>query len=543
MDVVDVTSSLEPSPSRSVARGARVVAALPLALFASIACGSPPAEQSAPLDGASLVAGSSLARYGLLVIPRDGGTVEFRSSADPSTVRWTGRLALGRIDAAHSLGSAVVLRDGSRLRLYATSPTEAVSPLPQAPADARWIPSAVGGAFVGGDRIVALTATSAAEVSAGSDVLWAAPAEGGRVVALIEAEDGPDLTVWEPGEAQPAATRPAGTRGPAVLTGWGLQVVTASGDGRGLTAWSIPGLEAEEPVGTGGAPTALATSPSRHRVFAATADRARFVSIDRYSWREVGSSRIDAPFETLRSGITGGRLVAYDGARAWSVGVGGTRPEAVPGEWRADLPLALPGGGVLVSTGSGLGLLAPGTGEVEPVDGPLEAWWLPFRWGPRLPVTAVPVAADDAIRDEEEALQALADSAPSTPGRIGLLTMGTPPGPRAAVDPEAGGSPGLAGRPVPSAPPELPGGFFAVAVSSRELTSLGRMRQLLDGSGYSTHVLRRLDEANEMWYRLLVGPYGSRPEAEAVARELGRERGIDAWIHEEPDNPTARREP
>ncbi len=542
MDVADVTSSLGLSSSRFVARVARVRAALPITLCASLACGSPPADQPEPLEGTPLVSGSSLPRYGLLVIPNRGGVAQFRSVANPSTVRWTGRLALGRVTAAYSLGSAAVLRSGSRLRLYATSPTETISPLPDAPPDARWIPSVSGGAFVGRGRILALTAASTAEVTAEGDVLWAAPAAGGRVVALIEAEEGPQLAVWEPGEAEPAATRAVGARGPTVLTGWGGQVVTASEDGGGLTAWSIPGLEPGAAVGLAGRPAALATSPSQHRVFAASADRARFVTIDRYDWREVGSSSVEAPIEALRPGIAGDRIVAFDGVRAWTARVGETRLEAIPGEWRPDLPLALPGGGILVSTGDGLGFLAPATGELETVDGPVDAVWLPFRWGPRLPVTTVAAAADDTIGDAEEALEALADSLPPAPGRIGLLTLGTPPG-RAAVALEAEAPAGPAAVSDPPAEPELPGGFYAVAISSRQLTSLGRMRQLLDGSGYSTHVLRRLDEANDMWYRLLVGPYASRPDAEAVARELRRERGIDAWIHEESDDQVNRRQP
>ena len=41
-----------------------------------------------------------------------------------------------------------------------------------------------------------------------------------------------------------------------------------------------------------------------------------------------------------------------------------------------------------------------------------------------------------------------------------------------------------------------------------------------------------VDEAGDMWYRLLVGPYISRSSADTVSSELRRERGIDAWIQE-----------
>ncbi|MXW66358.1 MAG: SPOR domain-containing protein [Gemmatimonadales bacterium] len=496
------------------------------------ACGSPPEDQPDPLEGAALVSGTSLERYGLLVIPRDGGVAQFRSIESPSTVRWTGRLPLGSVTAAHSLGSAVVLQRGRRLHLYTTSPVEAETPLPDAPAAGRWIASPQGGAFVSGDRILAITPTRTAEVTAAGAVHWAAPAAADRVVALVEGAGGPELAVWEAGEPEPAATRTVSTRGPVALAGWGRTVVTASEDGRGLTEWSIPELEPAEGTEIGGAPSALAISPSQHRVFAASVDRPRFTVIDRYDWREVGSSRIEAPIETLRPGMTGDRLVAWDGSNAWSARAGEAGLGAVPGEWRADLPLALPGGAVLVSSGSGLGLLRP-DGEVAAVEGPADAWWLPFRWGRRLPVASAAVVPEDTLEDAEEALDALADSVP--PGRIGLLTMGRTEDRRPRTQ--------TLGDPVPGdPPPELPAGFYAVAQSSRQLAALEQVRQLLDGSGYSTHVLRRMDEASEIWYRLLVGPYETRPDAEGAALELQRERGIDAWIHEEGDQ-AVRRDP
>ena len=491
---------------------------------ASGACGSPPEDQPDPLEGPALVSGSSLERYGLLVIPRGGGVAQFRSIESPSTVRWTGRLSLGSVTAAHSLGSAVVLRQGPRLRLYTTSPVEAETPLPDAPAAARWIASPTGGAFVSGERILAITPTRVAEVAADGAVHWAAPAAGDRVVALVDGAGGPELAVWEAGASQPATTRTVGTSGPVALAGWGRTIVTASEDGKGLTEWSLPELEPVEGTEIGGAPSALAISPSQHRVFAASVDRPRFTVIDRYDWGEVGSSRLEAPLETLRPGMTGGRLVAWDGSNAWSARAGEAGLNAVPGEWRADLPLALPGGGILVSTESGLGLLRP-DGEVAAVEGPADALWLPFRWGRRLPVASAAVVPEDTLEDAEEALDALADSVP--PGRIGLLTVG-----RVGRMPD--GSPEPLDDPAP--------GFYAVAQSSRELATLGQMRQLLDRSGYSTHMLRRMDEAGDTWYRLLVGPYETRPDAEGAALDLQRERGIDAWIHEE-GGQSARRDP
>jgi len=35
-----------------------------------------------------------------------------------------------------------------------------------------------------------------------------------------------------------------------------------------------------------------------------------------------------------------------------------------------------------------------------------------------------------------------------------------------------------------------------------------------------------------MWYRALVGPYPARLGADAAARQLRRERSLDAWVTE-----------
>ena len=178
------------------------------------------------------------------------------------------------------------------------------------------------------------------------------------------------------------------------------------------------------------------------------------------------------------------------------------------------------------------------------MEGPADAWWLPYRWGRRLPVASAAVVPEDTLEDAEEALEALVDSFP--PDRIGLLTTGMPgrassrgpaaPGDTAMPDVSFGESeppPAARNEPAGAGLPAPPGGFYAVVRSTREVAAFGRMRDMLDDAGYSTHILRRVDETDDTWYRLLVGPYATRADAEGVALALRRERGIDAWIHEE----------
>jgi len=522
-EVAEVMRSIRRPSSGFVRLRAGGLAAL---LAGFVACSEAPSDQPEPLEGAELVVGTSLARHGLLVVPRSGGVAEFRSAIDPSAVRWTGRIELPEASAAHTLGAAVVIRHEGGASRYTPSP-EALEPLPDVPAHARWIGSSTGGAFVASGWAMTVTTGGFRVVKAEGEILWAAPAAAGRAVGLVDGGGAPELVVWEAGSDSPTNARSVGTRGPVVLTSWGSAVVGTSEDGTRVVSWSLPDLEPTDALDVGGAPTLLATSPSQHRVFAAT-DRARLVAIDRYDWQTVGTTRSDAPLQALRTAVSGEQIVVFDGSAAWAVKAGETDRARIPGEWRADLPVPLPGGDVLAAGATGLRRYAKDGSDLGPVEGPLDAWWISLRWGARAPVTAVPLAPEDT-----------ADQAPppSSGRRIGLLTMGTRSSRSVGATRRRtsiisdGGSAAATGTAT-----QLAGGFYAVAHSSRRLESLAQLRQSLDGSGYSTHVLPRVDEANDTWYRLLVGPYRSRPAADAVARELRRERGIDAWIHEADGN-------
>ncbi len=498
------------------------------ALFAGpTACGGPPDDQPEPLQGAELVAGTSLARRGLLVVSKTGAPAEFRSTTDPSSIRWTGRLTLPAASAVYSLGPVVVIRHEEGASLYTPAP-ESLDPLPEVPAHARWIESSTGGAFVANGWAMTVTSTGSRVVTAEGEILWAAPAASGRAVGLVDVAGSPQLVVWDVDVETPAKTLSVGTRGPMVLAAWGREIVGTTADGRQLLGWSLPDLEPTEALEIDGAPRLLVTSPSQHRVFAAT-ERPRLVAVDRYDWRTVGTTRLDEPLKDLRAAVSGEQIVVFDGAAAWTVRAGETGRAQIPGEWRSDLPMPLPGGDVLAVSSAGLRRFASDGSDLGPVEGPVDAWWVPLRWGPRAPVIAVATAPGDSTEEDP----------PRSTGRgIGLLTMGTASDRSVGATrrrlpqdaPDGASSAGLA------AAPRVPGGFYAVANSSRRLESLGQLRQSLDGSGYSTHVLPRVDEANETWYRLLVGPYRSRAAADAVVRELRRERGIDAWIHEADGN-------
>ena len=93
-------------------------------------------------------------------------------------------------------------------------------------------------------------------------------------------------------------------------------------------------------------------------------------------------------------------------------------------------------------------------------------------------------------------------------------------------------APGLrdeAAGPVASGPPP---GFYAIVGSARQSEGIRTLVQSIEDAGFTTHVQSFPDEAGRTWYRGLVGPYRSRSEAEAAARQLLRERRLEAWVTE-----------
>jgi len=531
VDVDDVSITFQARSRRYARFGALAVA---MSVLAQGACDGSPPTDSDPLEGADLVAGTSLPRHGLLVIPRDGGPAELRAIEDPGRIRWSGTEELPATTAVHPLGRAVALRarDGAITVFHPSG--ELRRSAGSVPADARWVQSTDGGAFVWGTRALVLTGDETRSIASTATVTWAAPATGGRSLLLTVTEDGPRLEVWEADGDEPASVHPVSSRGPALLTGWGRELVLPEGDdGRTLVGRALPDLEPVEHARLDRAPVVLASSPSQHRLLAVSAGESRLESIDRYAWRAVDETSFDETVREVRPGVTGAVVLAFDGAQIWAILAGDGGREEIGSDWRTDLPIGLPGGRVLGTIGGAMMLFdLRGGGSVE-VDGPTDAWWVPVRWTPRR-VEPVVQAPELALEEGEDAE---VDAAGAQLLNIGLRTVGRVAGRAVATtaipefefrdETESGAE--APGRDRFTA---IPDGFYAVASSSRQLENLGRLRSALERAGYRTEVLSRRDEANDLWYRLMVGPYPSRSDAEEAARSLQRERGISAWIHE-----------
>jgi len=526
VDVGDVSIATQASPRRSLRFGVLAVVALSAILGG---CGESPPGGTEALEGSDLVAGTSLFRHGLLAIPRAGGVAELRAIEDPLHVRWRGELELPASVEARPVGRAVVLRsEDGELSLY-TPATETLRSLGPVPATARWIASAEGGAFVARDRATVVRPGAAREVTTDGSFVWVAPASSERVVALVETGSGHRLDVYEEAET-PATSATVDSPGPVLLTGSGREVLLPEGEDGRLVERSLPELTATERFSLERRPTLLAASPSEHRLFVAIGGEDRLVTIDRYGWERLERSRTEGSVRDMRSSVTGDLLLYADSTGVWAVDPEDPSPVAIESDWRADLPLALPGGRVLGLQGGYVRVFGPDGEPGDVVPDAADAWWLPVRWRPR----AIEVLTERADTTGERSGEEEVGERPAAFQAVGLTTMGQVSGRAVAAAPP----PDRADRfleeeeAASRASSRVPNGFYAVATSSRQLPSLRELQRSLEGSGYPTQVLPRVDEANETWYRLLVGPYETRDRAEAAASELRRERGISAWIQE-----------
>lgn len=468
---------------------------------------------------ARLVVGSWLEETGLLVLPRRGGRAEVRAVADPERVVWTGARRLPTPESVHPFDarSIVVLTPGGEAYRYV--PSDDVSEaLGRVGTDLEWSAFGGSGTFWNRDAIVVVHEGGVRSYEPVRPVMWASPASEGTVVALVAGEDGPLLWLLE-SEEEPIALRPLAVMPPGLVTGWGRSALFRSSDGREIISVQLPELEVERRFEFRKPVTAFAVSASSHELYVALAG-GRVLAVARVGNGRRELARLEADVTELRAGVYGQQLLAFDGAVAYRISLVGDSPVRLEVDWRSDLPLGLPSGDVLASRGDTLLLtrfVAEGSvARVEPIEGPPGAWWLAVQWDPAAPVRLA--RGDAGVREEGET--------GDTAGSVAVESNETgQEGELAEVEVPAADSLGFAFA-APAA------GYYAVAVASRTPAGVIELVSTLARSGYPTAIQRRRDDGGQMWYRALVGPYPARLGADAAARQLRRERSLDAWVTE-----------
>lgn len=293
-----------------------------------------------------------------------------------------------------------------------------------------------------------------------------------RLVALLPLDPPTLITA---AADQPASGRPFGAGGDVATTFWGDLVAAATDSGVVIVN---PMVSRDSSfVAVADRPRALAFSPAGHRIYVAKRAGLGLAVIDRYERKEIDGIALPGPAATVRLDPLGRWLLARPAAgdSAWIVDLpvkalhGG-----VASTWQADLPAVGPDGSVLARQGADVVALNPDelkeTGRVK--RGAAD-WWVLTTW---------------------------------------RSTSRGAPTPAAAAG--AGDSVGAEG-PL----------YVQVSVSQNQIWSRAAAQQLV-AAGLPATVLP--PETPDDGYRVVLGPYPTRSQAEAIGRKLGR----PYWIYQ-----------
>ena len=276
---------------------------------------------------------------------------------------------------------------------------------------------------------------------------------------------------------QPATVRPIAAGGDVVATRWGDLVAVASDSG--VTFYDPLGRRDPAFVRLGEAPRALAFSPSGHRIYVARRSVPGLAVIDRYEHKELDGVALPGPVAALRLDPLGRWLLARPtvGDSAWIVDLPIKRHAGTVGTaWQSDLPAISPDGMLIYRRANDVVSLRPDSlTDVGKVERGAADLWVLTSWLPR----GVPASTINA---------AASDSAGTGAGAEGPL-------------------------------------YVQVSTSQNPEWS-GHLADDLTRAGLAARVLppQHADDG----YRVVLGPYPTRAQAEATGRRLGR----PFWIYQ-----------
>ena len=274
---------------------------------------------------------------------------------------------------------------------------------------------------------------------------------------------------------QPPTVRPIAAGGDVAATRWGDLVALASDSG--VTFYDPLGRRDPAFVKLSDAPRALAFSPSGHRIYVARRNTPGLAVIDRYERKELDGVALPGPVAALRLDPLGRWLLARPavGDSAWLVDLPIKRHTGiVPTEWKWDLPAISPDGMLI------------------------------YRRG-----TDVISARPDSLTDVGKVSNAAAD--------IWVLTTWLPRGvPSSTVSSATSDSSGTGAE----------GPLYVQVSTSQNPDWSGHLADDLTRAGLAARVLP--PQHPDDGYRVVLGPYATRAQAEATGRRLGR----PFWIYQ-----------
>lgn len=305
-----------------------------------------------------------------------------------------------------------------------------------------------------------------------------------RLVAVV-AQEPPRLMVTA--ADQPPASRPLPPGGDVAATRWGDLVAIASDSG--VTVMDPLGRRQPTHIPLADNPRALVFSPSGHRIYVARRNGAGLAVIDRFERREIDGVALPAPAAAIRLDPFGRWLLAkpVGGDSAWIVDLPvKALVGALATSWRVDLPAVAPDGSLLLRQGGDVVAYRPppdSLRETGRLAGAGDDLWVLTAWG----------------------------AGPQGGYRGPVLAAG----PTNAAAPAAGAAPTIATE-SPGAEVPL---YVQVSTSQSQAWST-EMAQQLSRAGLAAHVLP--PAGPDDGYHVVLGPYPTRAQAEAIGRKLGR---------------------
>ncbi len=258
--------------------------------------------------------------------------------------------------------------------------------------------------------------------------------------------------------------------------------------------------------------TALAPTPSGDRLFVATTSENEIAVVDRYSERVTAKIAVPGPPSELRMDALGRYLLARfpEGDSAWVIAIGTNRLiGAVGTRWEADLPALAPDGNLALLGERDVTLVDPETLATKGTfaSGARDFWYF-FAWDGFRPRA---LGIDDPVTFANDSTFHDSLGGSSTPSGFDTTTRS----PVASRDTGA--------RTSPSA-----GGSYSVSFAA--LLSEERARELATSitiNGTPAHVVAT-NTAGSPIFRVVMGPYATRDEAERIGRASRR----DFWVYE-----------
>lgn len=266
-------------------------------------------------------------------------------------------------------------------------------------------------------------------------------------------------------------------------------------------------------VDVGDPVSAIAATPSGDRLFVALEGEDRLQIVDRFEEGVTGRIRLPGPARALRMDPLGRVLLARGAGD--SVHVVSLATDAVIGTvqsaWRSDLPLVLPDGAIAVTRGDDVVVAHPETlADMRTVRGGARQFWYTMRWNGFRPRKA---GLDQPVEFRTSAPRDVADRLPDS-------ASVTPDSTAPRAEPADSAAPATTGAPREA----IFTVSFAAVLDEQQARALSR-RIRVDGQQPRITTSER---AGKTLYRVVLGPYPSRAEAERV----GKASGQSYWIFE-----------